>query len=173
MSHSLLFVGDPAQLPPVGENASPALSDAYLSEQFQLKVDSFDLKKVMRQAQDSAILDRATELRDAMLAERFNKFSLQPNGQDIEQVDADLEKLRRKISRSSYGDDLLLLVWALEQGERKGYHCHVALVFDERKRIGAWSIAKAIGKFWESITDGDGSYFNCHDRRYLTQYEKP
>ena len=84
----LLFVGDPAQLPPVGENASPALSDAYLSEQFQLKVDSFDLKKVMRQAQDSAILDRATELRDAMLAERFNKFSLQPNGQDIEQVDA-------------------------------------------------------------------------------------
>ena len=90
---------------------------------------------------------------------------------DIEQVDADLEKLRRKISRSSYGDDLLLLVWALEQGERKGYHCHVALVFDERKRIGAWSIAKAIGKFWESITDGDGSYFNCHDRRYLKQYE--
>ena len=84
----LLFVGDPAQLPPVGENASPALSDAYLSEQFQLKVDSFDLKTVMRQAQDSAILDRATELRDAMLAERFNKFSLQPNGQDIEQVDA-------------------------------------------------------------------------------------
>ena len=84
----LLFVGDPAQLPPVGENASPALSDAYLSEQFELKVDSFDLKTVMRQAQDSAILDRATELRDAMLAERFNKFSLQPNGQDIEQVDA-------------------------------------------------------------------------------------
>ena len=84
----LLFVGDPVQLPPVGENASPALSDAYLSEQFELKVDSFDLKTVMRQAQDSAILDRATELRDAMLAERFNKFSLQPNGQDIEQVDA-------------------------------------------------------------------------------------
>ena len=51
-------------------------------------MDSFDLKTVMRQAQDSAILDRATELRDAMLAERFNKFSLQPNGQDIEQVDA-------------------------------------------------------------------------------------
>ena len=84
----LLFVGDPVQLPPVGENASPAVSDAYLSEQFEVKVDSFDLKTVMRQAQDSAILDRATELRDAMLAERFNKFSLQPNGQDIEQVDA-------------------------------------------------------------------------------------
>lgn len=84
----LLFVGDPAQLPPVGEKASPALSDAYLSEQFKLKVSSFDLKSVMRQAQGSAILDRATELRDALLVERFNKFSLQPNGKDIELVDA-------------------------------------------------------------------------------------
>lgn len=84
----LLFVGDPAQLPPVGENSSPALSDAYLAEHFKLKVASFDLSAVMRQAQGSAILDRATELRDAMMARRFNSFSLQPNGAEIELVDA-------------------------------------------------------------------------------------
>ncbi|CDS49861.1 RecD-like DNA helicase Atu2026 [Polaromonas sp. CG9_12] len=84
----LLFVGDPAQLPPVGENSSPALSDAYLAEHFKLRVSSFDLTVVMRQAQGSAILDRATELRDAMMASRFNAFSLKPNGKDIEQVDA-------------------------------------------------------------------------------------
>ena len=84
----LLFVGDPAQLPPVGENSSPALSDAYLAEHFKLRVSSFDLSAVMRQAQGSAILDRATELRDAMMASRFNAFSLQPNGKEIEQVDA-------------------------------------------------------------------------------------
>lgn len=84
----LLFVGDPAQLPPVGENTSPALSNDYLKQEYALRVGSFDLNAVMRQAQGSAILDRATELRDAMLAERFNTFSLQPNGQDIEQVDA-------------------------------------------------------------------------------------
>lgn len=84
----LLFVGDPAQLPPVGENSSPALSDAYLTEHFKLQVASFDLSAVMRQAQGSAILDRATELRDAMMASRFNAFSLQPNGKEIELVDA-------------------------------------------------------------------------------------
>lgn len=83
----LLFVGDPVQLPPVGEKSSPALSDDYLRQEFNLQVISFDLNSVMRQAQGSAILDRATELRDAMLAERFNTFSLQPNRQDIEQVD--------------------------------------------------------------------------------------
>lgn len=91
---------------------------------------------------------------------------------DIKQVDQDLEKLRKRINRSEYGDDVLLLVWALEQGDRKGYHCHVALVFDERKRTSAWSIAKAVGEFWEDTTGGKGSYFNCHDRRYLKQYEE-
>lgn len=91
---------------------------------------------------------------------------------DIKQVDTDLEKLRKRINRSIYGDDILLLVWALEQGERKGYHCHVALVLNERKRTSAWSIAKAVGEFWEDTTGGKGSYFNCHDRRYLKQYEE-
>ncbi|HAV5011163.1 TPA: inovirus Gp2 family protein [Acinetobacter baumannii] len=91
---------------------------------------------------------------------------------DIEQVDNDLETLRRKIKRSEYGKDILLLVWALEQGEKKGYHCHIALIFNERKRTSAWSIAKAVGELWKDVTRDDGSYFNCHDRRYLKQYEE-
>lgn len=91
---------------------------------------------------------------------------------DIEQVDNDLEMLRRKIKRSEYGRDVLLLVWALEQGEKKGYHCHIALIFNERKRTSAWSIAKAVGELWKDVTEDDGSYFNCHNRRYLKQYEE-
>ena len=84
----LLFVGDPAQLPPVGENSSPALDDDYLRREHKLQVSSFDLKNVMRQAQGSAILDRATELRDSLLVSRFNTFSLKPNQKDIEQVES-------------------------------------------------------------------------------------
>lgn len=91
---------------------------------------------------------------------------------DIEQVDNDLEILRRKIKRSEYGKDVLLLVWALEHGEKKGYHCHIALIFNERKRTSAWNIAKAVGELWEDVTRDEGSYFNCHDRRYLKQYEE-
>lgn len=90
---------------------------------------------------------------------------------DIEQVNNDLEMLRRKIKRSEYGRGVLLLVWALEQGEKKGYHCHIALIFNERKRTSAWNIAKAVGELWEDVTNDEGSYFNCHDRRYLKQYE--
>ena len=91
---------------------------------------------------------------------------------NIQRVDDDLVYFRREVNRSKYGDQLLLLVWALEQGAKsKGYHCHITLIFDERDRIGAWTIAKEMGELWEDITDGDGCYFNCHDRRYLKQYE--
>lgn len=117
--------------------------------------------------------DRLVELQEsysALLAVRVD-LAYEPNP-DIQQVNRDLEELRKRLSRSEYGNELLLLVWALEQGEVKGYHCHVALVFDERKRTGAWSIAQAIGKLWKEITKDDGSYFNCHDRRYLKQYEE-
>ena len=83
----LLFVGDPVQLPPVGENVSPALSEQYLQQEFGLRVGTFELATVMRQAQGSAILDRATQLRDAVSAGRFNEFSLQSDQQDIQQAD--------------------------------------------------------------------------------------
>lgn len=49
---------------------------------------------------------------------------------------------------------------------------HVVFIFDERDRIGAWTIANDMGELWQDITDGDGCYFNCHDRRYLKQYEE-
>lgn len=83
----LLFVGDPSQLPPVGGTSSPALDDDYLTNEHNLRVTSVDLVDVMRQAKGSAILDRATELRDALLSNRFNTFSMRPNQIDIEQVE--------------------------------------------------------------------------------------
>ena len=84
----VLFVGDPAQLPPIGEENSPALSEIYLSEKYDLSVAAFDLVSVMRQAEGSAILDRATEIRNAIESEVFNSFDLQPNGKDVVEIDA-------------------------------------------------------------------------------------
>lgn len=84
----LLFVGDAVQLPPVGENASPALSQEYLQDEFGLRAGVFDLATVMRQREGSAILDCATRLRDAVAAGRFNEFSLGTGRSDLQQTDA-------------------------------------------------------------------------------------
>ena len=58
----LLLVGDAAQLPPVGEELSPALSRAEL-EGYGLHVWEAELTQVVRQEEDSGILWNATRLR--------------------------------------------------------------------------------------------------------------
>lgn len=84
----ILFVGDPAQLPPVGENISPALSADYLASEYNLSSSEFDLKLVMRQAKESEILKRANEVREAILTQRFNSFSLSATGNDVREVNS-------------------------------------------------------------------------------------
>ena len=62
---SLLLLGDTAQLPPVGEELSPALSQQYLRSMF-LDVQGVELTQVMRQLDGSGILQNATQLRKAI-----------------------------------------------------------------------------------------------------------
>ena len=54
----LMLIGDKAQLPPVGEKESPALSGAYLAG-YGMKVYECDLDEVLRQSQESGILWKA------------------------------------------------------------------------------------------------------------------
>jgi len=60
----LLFVGDTAQLPPVGSLESPALNAQYLKDKFDLSISSIELKEVVRQGKKSGILANATMLRN-------------------------------------------------------------------------------------------------------------
>ena len=59
----LLLLGDTAQLPPVGEELSPALSAEYLRT-MGLDVTRVELTQVMRQTEGSGILTNATMLRN-------------------------------------------------------------------------------------------------------------
>ena len=59
----LLLIGDPAQLPPVGDERSPALDVKVLREVHDLNAGTVELTEVVRQAEASGILVNATELR--------------------------------------------------------------------------------------------------------------
>ncbi|WP_298236614.1 AAA family ATPase [uncultured Azohydromonas sp.] len=91
----IVLVGDPAQLPPVGDNQSPALSAAYIERTFGLRCEEFELTEVMRQASGSAVLARATALRDAIARRDYNTFSLREAPGEIAHVspDAALERV--------------------------------------------------------------------------------
>lgn len=75
----LLFVGDTAQLPPIGTDLSLALKPEVLKNQFGLDVSFFELTDVVRQELDSGILFNATRLRETIRGKNPT-FSLQSAG---------------------------------------------------------------------------------------------
>lgn len=86
----LIFSGDAAQLPPVGEVESPALSASVL-ERYGFKVWEAELTQVVRQRQDSGILSNATDLRQLIAHQDFTslpKFDLRPFS-DIQSLPGD------------------------------------------------------------------------------------
>ncbi len=68
----IFFIGDTAQLPPVGIEISPALDAEYLQRMHDLDVKHFELKEVVRQQLDSGILANAHCTR--LLIERDENF---------------------------------------------------------------------------------------------------
>jgi len=65
-TNGLIFVGDPAQLPPVGLTVSPALDEAYLRSHFGYQPCQAELTEVKRQGAASGILTNAQALRQVL-----------------------------------------------------------------------------------------------------------
>ena len=66
----MILIGDRAQLPPVGEEESPALSAAFM-EGYGLRVYESDLNEVVRQDSMSGILFNATAIRSLITRDRL------------------------------------------------------------------------------------------------------
>lgn len=73
----IIFVGDPAQLPPVGDPVSGALSEMYLEENFGIHATVYELTGVVRQSGESDILKLATNLRSMLTASVRNSFRIE------------------------------------------------------------------------------------------------
>ena len=82
--HQVVFVGDPAQLPPVGSPDSPALAVQALSERHGLDADAFELTEVLRQQAGSGILASAHEIRRQIGAGDYSALRLDEGGDDVE-----------------------------------------------------------------------------------------
>jgi exodeoxyribonuclease-5 len=87
-----IFLGDNAQLPPVGSDFSPALNLKYMNEHyFNLKISYFELKTVLRQAEDSEILSNATMLRSSK-DHVYPQFSVKKSNELIRLNGADFQE---------------------------------------------------------------------------------
>ncbi len=58
-----IFVGDECQLPPVGQNISPALSEDYFQKQFRISAVEYKLTNIVRQHKDNTIIQASHRIR--------------------------------------------------------------------------------------------------------------
>lgn len=82
----IIFIGDDAQLPPVGMKFSPALDPKYLLKEYGLNSVGYELTEVVRQKTGSGVMKNAIMLRDALQKKVFNKLSVDLESQDVEEV---------------------------------------------------------------------------------------
>lgn len=105
----LLFVGDGAQLPPVGCDESPALNIKFLKASFHLNVFSCELTMVARQSLESGILENATKLRNLLVnfEGQIPKLRLTP---DVVKLEGDELEDALNTAYSNYGYNDVLIV---------------------------------------------------------------
>lgn len=107
----LIFIGDTAQLPPVGMDVSPALNIEFLKASYSFQVDAFELTEVVRQSTDSGILTNATQLRNQVQTSK----ELQPhfnldNFNDVIRIDgAELEDALNEAYNKFGAEDTMIV----------------------------------------------------------------
>ena len=105
----VIFVGDPAQLPPVGESVSNALRAEYFKEK-GLKVIEAELTEVLRQKDDSVILKNAMMIRDLLKKDKRNQFVFEEQKDDVETVPSEqfLDKYLNYRKESGKHDSVII-----------------------------------------------------------------
>lgn len=83
----VIFVGDPAQLPPVGESVSQALNPEFFIEK-GLKVMQAELREVLRQTDSSVILKNAMQIRGLLDSEKRNRLVFDEKDGEVVSLDA-------------------------------------------------------------------------------------
>ena len=104
----ILFIGDCAQLPPVGESESPALSASVLRG-YGMKVCECDLSQVLRQSEASGILWNATRIRSLSGSLEYPRIKTS-DFSDIQLVSGDelIETLASSYSRVGVDETMVV-----------------------------------------------------------------
>lgn len=106
----LLMIGDIAQLPPVGQEYSPALENSFVAS-YGFLVRDFLLTEVFRQSEQSGILKNATDLRRLLDEEHLGSLpKLDSNFKDVIKVSGEdlIEELSSAYSRDGIQETIIV-----------------------------------------------------------------
>lgn len=106
----IIFIGDNAQLPPVGMNMSPALNIQYLSDKFQISPRHHELTTVVRQQSGSGILDLATYIRNNLSEKNRSTFMIPENLPSVTYINSEnvVAKYLENVQGKEYTDSVVI-----------------------------------------------------------------
>lgn len=108
----VIFVGDPMQLPPVGENISNALNADFFIQK-GLKVMQAELTEVLRQTGDSVILKNAMQIRNIFRKEKRNRLVFEEKKNDVESLPSgELLKKYIEIRKKTNRNDCVVICYS-------------------------------------------------------------
>jgi len=106
----IIFIGDDAQLPPIGMNFSPCLDEKYLEENFGIKSNSVELTEVIRQDENSGILKNSISIRNSIKKNIFNTLQFNLNFDDVNHVNHEdlLEQYLMSCNHKINGESIII-----------------------------------------------------------------
>lgn len=116
-NNKIIFIGDTAQLPPIGMSKSPALDKNYFKEELGIIVNSAELTDVVRQKQESGILINSLRLRKQMVNKAWlNGITLDLNFEDMKSIKENIlvDKYIESCSGGGTPDESIIIAYSNE-----------------------------------------------------------
>ena len=139
----LIMIGDSAQLPPVGLDASPALSHEYMDGFGGVSYSS--LEDVVRQQKESGILWNATRLREMISGDPYGGEVFTPDGlglrtegfDDVVRINGGelLDTLNRAYFSDYSKDDAVVLCRSNKRANRYNAGIRAQVFYDEERLV--------------------------------------
>jgi hypothetical protein len=153
----IIFIGDNAQLPPVGMKFSPALSSQYLSKNYGLTTTAYELTEVVRQSKSSGILQNSITLRNTLKDRMFNTLDIKLNYDDVTHVEhTDLLPEYLKACDNKISDEAIII--AHSNNYVKKYNDRIREVFfpgNKEIAVDDKVMATSNSKYQILISNGD------------------
>lgn len=150
-NNRIIFIGDTAQLPPVGTELSPALSAEYLDLNFNLYVSQIELTEVLRQQQQSGILENATRLRNLVNQDFFEQpVFITKNFKDTFRLNGDKLEDGLRYAYDKFGlENTLILCRSNKKAIAFNQHIRNKILnFDEEISVGDYLMVVKNNYFW-------------------------
>lgn len=151
----IIFVGDPMQLPPVGDNVSNALDEKYF-EALGLKAMVSELTDVVRQGAGSAILSNAMKVRTLIESQQRNNLVF--DRQENEVIDMEGYKMPEHLlslyPKPEIGQSVII---TFSNRQARDYNYAVReLLFPEQKQIVVGDILQVVSNNYKlDVMNGD------------------